>query len=89
MRSAREVHVEILSLDSDIRALARSNHLSMWFVNVVLANFDLLHTFDKKALHLSHEHVELKVQISDLPFNKFVFVREKLDDISLALIICC
>ena len=82
IRSMGEMELEIISLETDMRSLARSNPRSKWFVNVILTKPDLWHSFQSLSFQLSRRHIQLNVQISDLPFNKFLFVREKLDDIS-------
>ena len=82
MRSVEEVQVELCCLNADIRALARVNPRSYWFVKIVLRSIELLPSLEISNLKLFHKHLRLNVEVSKSPYNKFLLAQESLDMMS-------
>ena len=80
MKSADEIREAFHSINADIHSVARFNPRSKWFLKVVLTCSDLLPAFRRAALQLPLNHTHLEVEVTNNRFNKFVFIREKIDE---------
>ena len=82
LRRADEIESEFRSLETDILVLQRFNPQTQWFVKVVMTSLDLFNIYKESGLRLSRSNVMFQLQISNEPFNKFLFVSEILDMVS-------